>query len=79
MDSRIRRGAALTQVLIVTAVLILALVFFGPGSGSSRPATSAGAPESAPTAQVQASTSSTVSQAVQLSQWLAKEYAPQNH
>ncbi len=67
------RGSTGLTVLIIAAIIVLALLFFGPGS---RAGSSSG------TSNVSTSTqqaSSTVSQALQFSSWLAKEYAPQKH
>ncbi|HUY62680.1 MAG TPA: hypothetical protein VMV50_02735 [Candidatus Paceibacterota bacterium] len=67
-----RRGFSVSSVLVVAALVILAFLFFGSLFGS----TSSGA-GSAATSTDEAS--STISQALHLSSWIAKEYAPQKH
>ncbi|MHB1769737.1 MAG: hypothetical protein ACYCPH_01500 [Minisyncoccota bacterium] len=73
MNRAAYRGSTGLTVLIIAALIIFAFIFFGPGSGSR----SSSGTNSVSTSTEQAS--STISQALQFSSWLAKEYAPQKH
>ena len=68
-----RGSTGLTVLIITAALIILAFLFFGHGSGSGSSSGTSGVSTSTQQA------SSTISQALQLSSWLAKEYAPQKH
>ncbi len=66
-----RGSSDLTVLVVIMVLIVFALLFFGPGSSSNLPPGVSSVSTS--TQQV----SGTVSQALQFSSWLAKEYPSQ--